>query len=119
MIAIGLLAFRQAPKPENVAKKPAEVKNTEVKDTEVAANVPPKTEEPRHVRVRPRIFEAEDSQPLFRHRARSPFAPADVVEVVPLDEEAEVPQTGKRTYAEPQPARPAPKGTDDDRSLSF
>jgi hypothetical protein len=118
-IAIGILAFRQGPaKPDSIAKQP-EVKNTEVKkNVEVATN--PQPEEPRRVRApRPRIFEAEDSQPLFRHRSNSPFSPADAVEVVPLDEEAEVPQAGKRTYAEPQPARPAPKGTDDDRSLSF
>jgi hypothetical protein len=42
-------------------------------------------------------------------------------ELIPLDEEAEIPQARKKTFAEPPAAHPntSPKAGDEDRSLSF
>jgi len=116
VLALGLFAFKHETTPvaDTIAKKPAPQTLAPRANEGFVANTP------RHMHhQRPRIFETEHAQPLFGRRGGGAIAAGGEVELVPLDEEAEVPQTKKSTFAEPQQAQPAPKTGDDDRSLSF
>jgi len=114
VLGLGLLALRSG----NNAPRPVQKSD----DDNVALNKPveapaPRTQPTQAPRpVRPHGFGHRN---FFDSEGATPYRLADSVELVPLDEEAEVPQTPSKTYAAPPAAHPAPKGGDEDRSLSF
>jgi hypothetical protein len=114
VLGLGLLALRSG----NNAPRP--IQKTD--DNNVALNKPVETPAPR---TQPTQQAPRPARHGFGHRnffdseGATPYRLADSVELVPLDEEAEVPQTPSKTYAAPPAAHPAPKGGDEDRSLSF
>ena len=118
VVGFGLLALMrsgEAPRPTDPRPDNLVAKGT----NKVEAPAPSQAPRRDHDVARGESRRGRGHRNFFDTESATPYRLADSVELVPLDEEASVPEAPSRTFVAPPAAHPAPKGGDEDRSLSF